>query len=93
MLEFPVFGSHFPVITRPLLHNFIITIRNMESLLKAFNPKNALFGLHDTFGLRYFWLTKGFQVIDSNNAIFSSDKSTIELGIEKNRVNASRYWL
>jgi len=55
----------------------------MESLLKAFNPKNALFGLHDTFALLYLWLTKEFQAFDSNNAIFSLDKSTIELGIEK----------
>lgn len=65
----------------------------MESLLKPFNSKKASFGRHETFALRYSWLTKGFQAFDSNKAIFSSDESTIELGVGKNMVNAIKYWL
>lgn len=65
----------------------------MDSLLKPFNPKKASFGRHETFALRYSWLTKGFQAFDSNKAIFSSDESIIELGVGKNMVNAIKYWL
>ena len=65
----------------------------MESTLKFFNPKKASFGRHETFALRYAWLTKGFQAFNKNQAIFSSDESTIELGVGKNMVNAIKYWL
>lgn len=65
----------------------------MESILKPFNPKKASFGRHETFALRYAWLSKGFQAFDNNNAIFSSDESTIDLGVGKNMVNAIKYWL
>ncbi|MDI1277461.1 DUF4007 family protein [Methylobacter sp.] len=65
----------------------------MESSLKFFNKKTASFGRHETFALRYSWLTKGFQAFHSDKAVFSSDKSTIELGVGKNMVNAIKYWL
>lgn len=65
----------------------------MESSLKFFNSKKASFGRHETFALRYSWLTKGFQAFNKNHAIFSSDESTIELGVGKNMVNAIKYWL
>ncbi len=93
MLECPELSSHILNVTRQLQYNFITTIRNMESLLKPFNPQKASFGRHETFALRYSWLTKGFQAFDSNNPIFSSDESTIELGVGKNMVNAIKYWL
>lgn len=65
----------------------------MESSLKFFNKKTASFGRHETFALRYSWLTKGFQAFHSDKTVFSSDKSTIELGVGKNMVNAIKYWL
>jgi hypothetical protein len=67
----------------------------MDSLLKPLNPKKASFGRHETFALRYSWLTKGFQAFhDSKNKdIFSSDEATIELGVGKNMVNAIKHWL
>ncbi|QPK64050.1 DUF4007 family protein [Methylomonas sp. LL1] len=65
----------------------------MDSLLKPLNPKKASFGRHETFALRYSWLTKGFQAFEKNQSIFSSDESTIELGVGKNMVNAIKYWL
>ena len=65
----------------------------MDSLIKPFTPKKASFGRHETFALRYSWLTKGFQAFNSKNTIFSSEESTIELGVGKNRVNAIKYWL
>ena len=65
----------------------------MESSLKFFNPKKASFGRHETFALRYSWLTKGFQAFNRENTIFSSEESTIKLGVGKNMVNAIKYWL
>lgn len=50
----------------------------------------AVFGRHETFALRYSWLTKGFQA-DKN--IFSDDKATVELGVGKNMVKSIQYWL
>jgi len=38
----------------------------MESLIKSLNPKKASFGRHETFSLRYSWLTKGFQSFQNN---------------------------
>lgn len=72
---------------------FLIIILYMDSLLKPLNSKKASFGRHETFALRYAWLTKGFQAFEKNNSIFSSDEATIELGVGKNMVNAIKYWL
>jgi hypothetical protein len=65
----------------------------MDSPLKPLIPKRASFGRHETFALRYSWLTKGFQAFEKNKLIFSSDEATIELGVGKNMVNAIKYWL
>ena len=93
MLKFPELGSQILIVTRQLQNIFIITIRNMGSLFKPFNSQIASFGRHETFVLRYSWLTKGFQSFIRDNDIFSSDESTVELGVGKNRVNAIKYWL
>ncbi len=61
--------------------------------MKLFNPNKASFGRHETFSLRYFWLTKGFQAFIENPDIFKSDEATVTLGVGKNMVNAIRYWL
>jgi len=65
----------------------------MESLIKALNPKKASFGRHETFSLRYSWLTKGFQSFQNSADIFLSEEATIKLGVGKNMVNAIKYWL
>ena len=57
------------------------------------NPKKVAFGRHETFILRYSWLTKGFQSIQSNPLIFSDDNATVELGVGKNMVSSIKYWL
>ena len=49
----------------------------------------ASFGWHETFALRYSWLTKGFQTFTKNSTV----EATIDLGVGKNRVNAIKYWL
>jgi hypothetical protein len=57
------------------------------------NPKKVAFGRHETFILRYSWLTKGFQAIQSNPLIFLDDNATVELGVGKNMVSSIKYWL
>ena len=69
----------------------------MDSLIKPYNDRRASFGRHETFSLRYAWLTKGFQVFMKKKTIFSSDEATIELGVGKNRIDAiklfNQIWL
>ncbi len=65
----------------------------MDNLIKSLIPNKAAFGRHETFSLRYGWLTKGFQAFQKKPGIFNSDSATVELGVGKNMVNAIRYWL
>jgi len=58
-----------------------------------FNSKKVAFGRHETFALRYSWLTKGFQELDKDPIIFTDDNATVKLGVGKNMVNSIRYWL
>ncbi len=58
-----------------------------------FNSKKVAFGRHETFALRYSWLTKGFQELMNNSKIFTDDNATVKLGVGKNMVNSIRYWL
>ncbi len=60
-----------------------------------FNPDKMAFGRHETFAVRYGWLSKGFQAMTAKNGskIFESDEATVELGVGKNMVSAIKYWL
>lgn len=51
------------------------------------------FGRHETFVLRYGWLSKGFTAVSKNPKVFESDDSTVDLGVGKNMVAAIHYWL
>ena len=57
-----------------------------------FNPKKMSFGRHETFPLRYSWLTKAYQEVVANPHVFDADDATVRLGVGKNMVNAIRYW-
>lgn len=64
------------------------------------NSKKAAFGRHETFYLRYGWLTKGFwknisftNDSEAQSDIFKSDDAVIELGVGKNMVASIKYWL
>ncbi len=64
------------------------------------NPKKAAFGRHETFFLRYGWLTKGFwknlsfsQAQEKPLDIFKLDDAVTELGVGKNMVASIKYWL
>jgi hypothetical protein len=58
------------------------------------DPKQTAFGRHETFPLRYAWLTKGFQAAQAQPDLFSQpDQAMVRLGVGRNMVNAIQYWL
>ena len=58
------------------------------------NREKATFGQHETFPLRYGWMTKGIEAVTKAPSIFTTpEKAMIELGIGSNMVNALQYWL
>jgi len=57
------------------------------------NPKVVGFGRHETFVLRYSWLSKGFKEMINDPNVFSSPEQTMTLGVGKNMVSSIRYWL
>ena len=58
-----------------------------------FKLEKTAFGRHESFALRYGWLTKGIQAFETNPNIFSSPDSIVTLGVGKNMVNSIRHWL
>jgi hypothetical protein len=57
----------------------------------------AKFTGHDTFPLRYGWLHKAVNFLNSNGKLQTSNEektreAIVELGVGKNMVNAIRYW-
>lgn len=58
------------------------------------NKNKTAFGRHETFPLRYGWLTKGFEAIEKEKELFHNpEQAMIRLGIGRNMVNALHYWL
>lgn len=64
-----------------------------EFELIRFSPNKVAFGRHETFALRYGWLTKGYQATESNPGVFEDDEATVKLGVGVNMVSSIRYWL
>jgi hypothetical protein len=58
-----------------------------------FDPKKVAFGRHESFALRFGWLTKGFQAFEKNNNVFTDDAAVVALGVGKNMVHSIRHWL
>jgi hypothetical protein len=54
----------------------------------------ATFGQHDTFPLRYGWMTKGIEVLRGDKTAFAHVESAMmRLGIGSNMVKALQYWM
>lgn len=53
---------------------------------------NPSFSGHQTFPFRYTWLKKGVDAVTENPTIFSSDYSSVTLGVGKNMVASIRHW-
>jgi hypothetical protein len=58
-----------------------------------FHRDQAAFGRHQTFAVRYGWLSKGFQALKRNPNILRSDEAIAELGVGKNMVESIGYWM
>lgn len=50
------------------------------------------FSGHETFHCRSFWLKKGFDYANENNAVFN-DSAVVKLGVGRNMVGSIRFWL
>lgn len=61
--------------------------------MKAFSVDKYSFGRHETFSIRYGWLTKGYQAWSKDPEIFQSEGATVKLGVGRNMVSSIRYWL
>jgi hypothetical protein len=59
-----------------------------------FKSDKVAFGRHETFHLRFAWLSKGFAAFQKNSELFEDlDAATVTLGVGKNMVKAIRYWM
>jgi hypothetical protein len=58
-----------------------------------FTGEKAAFGRHETFALRFGWLTKGAQALMGGDPVFEAEDATVRLGVGKNMVSSIRYWL
>lgn len=55
---------------------------------------NATFGRHETFPLRYGWLSKGYALACDDPGVFQQpERAMVALGVGRNMVNAIQYWL
>ena len=76
------------------IYSLIHTNYNFISLqIMQFNPSKIAFGRHESFALRFGWLTKGFQAFQKRKEIFTDDDAVVELGVGRNMVNSIRHWL
>ena len=58
------------------------------------DSKQTAFGRHETFPLRYAWLTKGFDAVERQPDLFRhADQAMVRLGVGRNMVSAIQYWL
>lgn len=58
-----------------------------------FTGEKTAFGRHETFALRFGWITKGVQALRSGEPVFEAEDATVRLGVGKNMVSSIRYWL
>ncbi len=58
-----------------------------------FSSEKVAFGRHETFALRYSWLSKGFHALQDKPTVFDDDDAVVDLGVGRNMVSAIRYWL
>ena len=57
------------------------------------NPTRVSFGRHESFPLRFGWITKGLDALATDTNVFAGEDATVTLGVGKNMVAAMRYWL
>lgn len=73
-----------------------LSLPGAELVSIKFDGSKTAFGRHQTFALRYGWLTKGYQALEASSKphdVFAKDDATISLGVGVNMVSSIRYWL
>jgi len=50
------------------------------------------FSGHESFPLRFAWLTKAVRGVDTDPTLFARDDAVVRLGVGKNMVRAIRHW-
>jgi hypothetical protein len=68
-------------------------VEGRDDYVISFDGTKTAFGRHETFPLRFGWLTKGYRAWCDGDAPFAADEATVVLGVGKNMVAAIRYWL
>lgn len=58
-----------------------------------FNPKTIHFGGHETFQLRYSWLTKGYRHVSLDSDFFKKENFHQILGVGMNMGLSIKFWL
>ena len=58
-----------------------------------FNPKTIHFGGHETFQLRYSWLTKGYRYVSADSDFFKKEDFHQTLGVGMNMGLSIKFWL
>ena len=58
-----------------------------------FERAQVAFGRHQTFSLRYGWLSKAFRAIERDPKVLRSEIAIADLGVGKNMVESMGYWL
>lgn len=61
--------------------------------MMRFDRSRVAFGRHQTFAVRFGWLSKGFQALKRNPNILRSEGAIAELGVGKNMVESIGYWV
>ena len=51
------------------------------------------FGRHESFPLRFGWITKSLDALAKDPKVFTREDATVTLGVGKNMVTSMRYWL
>ncbi len=64
----------------------IAWMRHPESI------QSISFSGHESFPLRFAWLTKAVRGVTSDPTLFGSDDAVVRLGVGKNMVRAIRHW-
>lgn len=59
----------------------------------SFTANKVAFGRHETFHLRFGWLTKGFRYWCETLELLGDSDPTVDLGVGKNMVTSIRYWM
>ena len=84
---------------RPIGRDRIVSVRdNVHGHARRRPPvkltgSTTAFGRHESFPLRFGWITKGLEALADDPKVFTREDATVVLGVGKNMVGSIRYWL